>query len=66
MKARVRYALVFTGSTIARVYLHEIGHAVAWWMQGIPASAGGDLTLAQIFSGLRIPHSIGLDAALRI
>jgi hypothetical protein len=35
MKPSVRYALVFTGTTIAGVYLHEIGHAVAGWMQGI-------------------------------
>ena len=35
MKARVRYALIFTGTTIAGAYLHEIGHAVAGWMQGI-------------------------------
>ena len=35
MKAHVRYALVFIGATLAGVYLHEIGHAVAGWMQGI-------------------------------
>ena len=35
MRASVRYALVFTRSTIAGVYLHEIGHAVAGLMQGI-------------------------------
>lgn len=35
MKAKVRYALVFIGATIAGVYLHEIGHAVAGWVQGI-------------------------------
>jgi hypothetical protein len=35
MKASVRYALVFTGTTIVGVYLHEIGHAVAGWILGI-------------------------------
>jgi len=35
MKAHVRYALVFIGATLAGVYLHEIGHAVAGWIQGI-------------------------------
>lgn len=35
MKAHLRYAAVFIGSTIAGVYLHEIGHAVAGWSQGI-------------------------------
>jgi hypothetical protein len=35
MKANVRYALVFMGTTIGGVYLHEIGHAVAGWVQGI-------------------------------
>jgi hypothetical protein len=35
MKASVRYALVFAGATLAGVYLHEIGHAAAGWMQGI-------------------------------
>jgi hypothetical protein len=36
MKASVRYALVFVGTTIGGVYLHEIGHALAGWIQGIP------------------------------
>jgi hypothetical protein len=35
MKASIRYALVFTGAIIAAAYLHEIGHAVAGWIQGI-------------------------------
>ncbi|HMD87409.1 MAG TPA: hypothetical protein VKO18_22195 [Terriglobia bacterium] len=35
MKTYVRYALVFIGATLAGVYLHEIGHAVAGWIQGI-------------------------------
>lgn len=35
MKATIRYALVFTGAAVAGVYLHEIGHAVAGWIQGI-------------------------------
>ena len=35
MKANIRYALVFAGATIAGVYLHEMGHAVAGWLQGI-------------------------------
>lgn len=35
MKATIRHALVFTGTVVAGVYLHEIGHAVAGWIQGI-------------------------------
>jgi len=35
MKPSVRYGFVFAGTTIAGVYLHEIGHAVAGWTQGI-------------------------------
>jgi hypothetical protein len=35
MKANLRYALVFIGATLGGFYLHEIGHAVAGWIQGI-------------------------------
>ena len=35
MKNRFRFALTFAGVCIAGVYLHEIGHAVAGWVQGI-------------------------------
>jgi len=35
MKAHCGYALVFTGATLAGVYLHEIGHSVAGWLLGI-------------------------------
>ena len=35
MRSTVRYPLVFAGAAVAGVYLHEIGHAVAGWAQGI-------------------------------
>lgn len=35
MKPIARYALVFAATAIAAVYLHELGHAAAGWMQGI-------------------------------
>jgi hypothetical protein len=35
MKLSLRYMLLFCGSVIAVVYLHEIGHAVAGWVNGI-------------------------------
>ncbi len=35
MKGILRYALVFTGAAVAGVILHEFGHAVAGWVQGI-------------------------------
>ena len=35
MKPNVRYTFAFAGATIAGVYLHEMGHAVAGWLQGI-------------------------------
>lgn len=35
MRASVRYPLVFAGALAGGVYLHEFGHAVAGWMQGI-------------------------------
>ena len=35
MKLSLRYILVFCGSVIAAVYLHEIGHAVAGWVEGL-------------------------------
>jgi hypothetical protein len=36
MKDDLRFALIFVGVCIVGVYLHEIGHAVAGWVQGIP------------------------------
>ena len=35
MKLSLRYMLLFSGSIIAGVYLHEIGHAVAGWVNGV-------------------------------
>jgi hypothetical protein len=35
MKLSLRYMLLFSGSVIAGVYLHEIGHAVAGWVNGV-------------------------------
>ena len=37
MKENLRFALIFAGTCLAGVYIHEIGHAVAAWVQGIPA-----------------------------
>ena len=36
MKDDLRFALIFAGVCIAGVYVHEIGPAVAGWVQGIP------------------------------
>jgi hypothetical protein len=35
MKLSIRYVLLFSGAVIAAVYLHEIGHALAGWMEGV-------------------------------
>jgi hypothetical protein len=35
MKLSLRYMLLFSASLIAGVYLHEIGHAVAGWVNGV-------------------------------
>jgi hypothetical protein len=35
MKHSLRYMLLFSGPIIAGVYLHEIGHAVAGWVNGV-------------------------------
>jgi hypothetical protein len=35
MRARVRYALIFSAAVIAGVYVHELGHAVAGWINGV-------------------------------
>jgi hypothetical protein len=62
MKASVRYALVFTGTTIAGVYLHEFGHAVAGWMQGItvvPTPAKEYILLPQVSWNQEIWVSLG-------
>ncbi len=36
VKASLRFALVCSAACIAGIYFHEIGHAVAGWVQGIP------------------------------
>ncbi|MGO8732148.1 MAG: hypothetical protein ACLQVM_05075 [Terriglobia bacterium] len=62
MKPSVRYALVFTGSTIAGVYLHEIGHAVAGWMQGIavvPMPAKEYILRSQVYWNQEIWIALG-------
>src|ERR1019366_10149356 len=35
MKLSIRYVLLFSGAIIAGLYLHEIGHAVAGWIEGV-------------------------------
>jgi len=35
MRRVIRYILIFSGALIAGIYLHEVGHAVAGWAQGI-------------------------------
>ncbi len=35
MKPNIKYLMTFTLATILGVYLHELGHAVAGWIQGI-------------------------------
>ena len=35
MKLSIRYMLLFSATVIAGVYLHEIGHAVAGWLNGV-------------------------------
>ncbi|MFZ0819446.1 MAG: hypothetical protein WAM91_05210 [Candidatus Acidiferrales bacterium] len=35
MKLSIRYVLFFSVAVIAGVYLHEIGHAVVGWMEGV-------------------------------
>jgi hypothetical protein len=35
MKLSLRYVLLFSASVIGGVYLHEIGHAVAGWVNGV-------------------------------
>ena len=35
MKISIRYMLLFSGTIIAGVYLHEVGHAVAGWVEGV-------------------------------
>jgi hypothetical protein len=36
MKDDLRFALILAGVCVAGVYFHELGHAVAGWVQGIP------------------------------
>jgi hypothetical protein len=62
MKASVRYALAFTGTTIAGVYLHEIGHAVAGWVQGIavvPTPAKEYILRSQVYWNQEIWIALG-------
>jgi len=35
MKVSARYVLAFAGAAVVGIYLHELGHAVAGWVQGI-------------------------------
>jgi hypothetical protein len=35
MKLSIRYMFIFLGALIAGVYLHEVGHAVAGWVNGV-------------------------------
>jgi hypothetical protein len=35
MKLSIRYMLLFLGAIVAGVYLHELGHAVAGWVNGV-------------------------------
>jgi hypothetical protein len=35
MKAHLRFGLIFSAACLGAIYLHEIGHAVAGWLQGI-------------------------------
>ena len=35
MKLSIRYMLLFSATVIAGAYLHEIGHAVAGWVNGV-------------------------------
>ncbi|MCC7263384.1 MAG: hypothetical protein IT369_12775 [Candidatus Latescibacteria bacterium] len=36
LKGNLRFVLAFAGACLVGVYIHEIGHAVAGWVQGIP------------------------------
>jgi hypothetical protein len=35
VKPIIRYTLIFSGAFIGGVYLHEVGHAVAGWVNGV-------------------------------
>ncbi len=35
MKTEIRFVLVFAAACLAGVYVHELGHGVAGWLQGI-------------------------------
>jgi len=35
MKLSLRYMFIFFGAVIAGVYLHELGHAVVGWVNGV-------------------------------
>lgn len=35
MKLSIRYLFIFCGALITGVYLHEVGHAVAGWVDGV-------------------------------
>jgi hypothetical protein len=35
MKINIRYVLLFSAAVVAGVYVHELGHAVAGWINGV-------------------------------
>ena len=35
MKLNIRYLLIFFAATVAGIYMHEVGHAVLGWVNGI-------------------------------
>jgi hypothetical protein len=36
MRPRLRFFLIFAGVAIGGAFVHELGHAVGGWVQGIP------------------------------
>ena len=62
MKSTIRYTLVFAAAAVAGVYLHEIGHAVAGWVQGIaiiPTPAKEYVLRSQVEWGQEIRIALG-------
>lgn len=52
MNATVRYGLVFIGAAVGGVYMHEFGHALAGWVQGIavvPSAAKEYILRPQVY-----------------
>lgn len=35
MRTRIRYVLIFSAAVVAGVYVHELGHAIAGWINGV-------------------------------